>query len=353
MDHEELQGYYLRIVSGYTLVETSNVVYKIYDPRINEQFLGRNFYQKVLLELVSKGVPTEDQAMILLRDKGLWSDEKDQQIKDLQSNLKKLNISLQDLQFKSVEKKAVTKYIEHTQMKIKELQIVKNSLLVNSAEFMARYELYKYYIYLLTRTLEDKRVWASWTEFTHTNTVFINYLVNEAYASNNIDETVVRKLARSEPWRSTWLAAVKTGDLFGRPTTELTDYQRALVGWSMIYDNAYESPDCPSIDIIDNDILFDKWLESQSEKRKKESVDADNIIKNSRIRNAGEVFIMADSQEDAEKVYKLNDPVAMSSVKTRENKLKEKGTLREIDLPDVRKRLQMESNNLLKDKFKG
>jgi hypothetical protein len=218
---------------------------------------------------------------------------------------------------------------------------------------MARYELYKYYVFLSTKGLNDQKIWNTWGEFQQTDTALVNYLVNEAYASNNINETVIRKLARSEPWRSAWLAGVKTGNLFNRPTTEMTDYQRALVGWSLIYDNAFENPDCPSTEVVDNDILFDKWLESQAAKREKESINADNFIRNEKIRNAGEVFLMADSQEDAEKVYKLNNPIAMSSVKTREGKLKKEGKLKETDLPDVRTRLQMEANNLFKDHRKN
>ena len=174
-------------------------------------------------------------------------------------------------------------------------------MITHSAEYLANLDRYKYFAFLLTYNLNDNRVFSNWEEFNCSDEKLINKLINEAYLNSDINEANIRKLARSEPWRSIWISSCKVGNLFDKPQCEMSDYQKMLVSWSLIYDNVFEHPDCPGDSVIDNDEALDAWLKSQSDERAKQrdQNNADNFLKNDKIRNSGEVGIVVDSVEDA------------------------------------------------------
>lgn len=353
MTYHELQGLYLRIVSGITIVEYEGKEYHVYDPKTKYQLWGRKYYNKVYEKLISEGCLNECQCEALLIEKGSWSVEQEQRVKDLEENLKKFNQQLPLLEFKSNEKKTVVRYIEVTKAEISRLNKIKNALLANSAEYIARLEVYKRYLFWLAHNEYGNRIWETWYSFCQADSNFINILLTEAYLENDLNDTNIRALARNEPWRSTWLTSCKTGHLFPHANCDMTDYQRTLVSWSLIYDNAFEHPECPSYDVIQNDVLFDQWMLEQSEKRKKESQKRpEDFITNSAIKNSQEIGIVVDSPEDAKRIYALNDPLSMQTVKSREKTIVEKGVAKETDMPDVRHRLQMMLNNQQIDHIK-
>lgn len=105
------------------------------------------------------------------------------------------------------------------------------------------------------------------------DTVLVAKLLNLYYDSRIADEAEIRKLARSPIWRIRWLGSKKNGGvktLFGRDMYDITLDQFRLVYWSQIYDSAFESLDSPSDEVVENDKLFDQWLEDQANKRKQE-----------------------------------------------------------------------------------
>ena len=354
MKFAELQKLYLRICCACTIINLNDVVYFIYDPSSGDQLLGVHYYEQVYDTLVTNGVMTETQCELLLKQKGQWSVEEDDKIKTLQDNLEKLNIRLGELEFKSTEKKSVLNYIDLTKAELNRLAHKKQSLLVNSAEYIAKLETYKYYLFLLTFDQNKKRMWTDWKTFCDLPNTFVSYLITKAYVDNDLIETNIRRLARNEPWRSTWLLASKTGRLFDRAAQDITDYQRNLVTWSIIYDNALEHPDSPSTEIMENDLLFDQWLETQSRKRREAAgKKSEDFITNTNIRNSQEIGIVVDSIEDAKKVFDLNDSNAKSIIRSRDAKLKTEGTVSEVHMPDVKQRLQLLINNNMMEVGRG
>jgi hypothetical protein len=100
------------------------------------------------------------------------------------------------------------------------------------------------------------------------------------YGEAIVDEKQIRQLARSGYWRAKWVGSKKNRGvktLFDREMYDLTTDQFRLVYWSQIYDSAFESMEPPSDDIVENDKLFDRWLDEQHQKyqqeRKKSSFD--------------------------------------------------------------------------------
>ena len=347
MDYEELYQLYLRVILGRVIIEDSNRVFVLYDPKPNDVLLGNFIQNKNLENLILNDVSTEDQLNQILIEKGLWSEDKDKHLELLNSNLKTAEESLPDLEFKSNEKKRVLGFIEEIKIKIRNLQDIKNALMINSAEYLSRYETYKYYLQILTTDIYGNKIWPTKESFCKEDNNLINRLIANGYFGANISEEKIRKLARSEPWRSTWIAAGKCGQLFPFSFTEMTEYQQALVRWSIIYDNAFESSDPPSWSVVDNDAEFNIWLKNQAEKIKRESdgKGVDSLIKNEKIRNAGEIGIVVDSFEDAQRVYNLNSPEGKKIIQAREKKIISSGEVLDHHLPDFKLRVQLAKNN--------
>ena len=82
-----------------------------------------------------------------------------------------------------------------------------------------------------------------------------------------------------------------------------------------------------------------------------------NIIGNSKISNADEVFIMTDPSS-AKDVNQLNDPIARANQKSRLKELRSrekagKSMTKHSKLKDVKQRVQMEANSKFSKNMKG
>jgi hypothetical protein len=118
-----------------------------------------------------------------------------------------------------------------------------------------------------------------------------------------------------------------------------------------MYDNIYEHPECPDEMIIaDNDAL-DGWMIVQ--KQKNESNKKESQMNNSlgKAKNSGEVFIMADSNDDIESIYSMNTAESANDLKAKMDYIsKTGGTIAETELPDVKRKISMTIAQLNKGK---
>jgi hypothetical protein len=76
--------------------------------------------------------------------------------------------------------------------------------------------------------------------------------------------------------------------------------------------------------------------------------DGEEVIANAKVRNSEEIFIVADTIEDAKKVIALNDDIGKAVQKQRFAHLKKHHQVSEGQMPDTQRRLQMEQTNLFK-----
>jgi len=343
-----------RIVCGYTVCWFMDEEIFVHDPSSFEIYRADKYYEEIYNRLLEQGIPSEERMLAMLTEKGLWNKTKEKQIIDLNDNLHKLRKQLPLLTFRSAEKKQVEAYISVTEEKIKNLENIKNSNFFHTAEYLANIEKFKYLLFFLAKKPCGKRIWFDMTEFNQIENSKLNYLIASSFFNKDINEKSIREVARTEPWRSIWLGAVKVGNLFSKPLTEITEYQKMLVTWSIVYDNVYESMDCPSDDVIQNDDLLDQWFTENSEKRKKEKGQSNSLgISNSKIANAQEIGIVVDSLEDAQNVYNLNSNNTIAELKRDYEVLNKKGELTAGNLPSVRKQLKMQANELNKQGIKN
>jgi hypothetical protein len=122
-----------------------------------------------------------------------------------------------------------------------------------------------------------------------------------------------------------------------------------------MYDSAYQHPECPPDTVFEDDDMFDGWMIKQrreNEKNKNKNR-TEKMLEGRKLDKAGEVFIMANSQEEAEQIYGLNDNNARHIIKER-NQVILQSTEQIVDaaLPDVQRNIILQTNQQFKDSRK-
>ena len=181
--------------------------------------------------------------------------------------------------------------------------------------------------------------------------------IMDTYSYHAINTETFRKIARTNPWRAMWASGKAGGEVFGRPSCKLDTNQLGLCSYSNMYDNVYESPESPKEAIVEDDDCLDGWFTVQKRKfeKQKKEMSQNDVVKNSKIAQSDEVFLMADNQYDAQEIYGMNDPLARSTIKQRQNQIKgADGDLIHLrDLNDVKQDNQMARIEATKSKMGG
>jgi hypothetical protein len=204
--------------------------------------------------------------------------------------------------------------------------------------------------YILINSLFDinnKRIFNSINDTDHIKLSNISSIIS----SNSIDIEDFRSIARSEIWRNYWSA--NKDRLFDKPTINWTDEQKTLVVITKMYDGAYEHPECPPDKVFEDDDAFDGWslFQKEENERLRSKGRAEKMLQGKNLDKAQEVFIVANSQEEAKDVYNLNDNIGRSIIRERNNVvLNSTNPIKDANLPDVQRNLMMEGNKKIMER---
>jgi len=144
----------------------------------------------------------------------------------------------------------------------------------------------------------------------------------------------IRELARTEPWRPIWSnSKEKAVQGVGY---EWTDEQRAIISYSRMYDSIYDNPECPSDEILEDDDILDGWLINlrRTREKDKKTSELENWL-GDKYKDAGEVFLPASNQENAQEIFDLNSEHMRQLKAQRDKAIRDRGVLNEAELPDV------------------
>jgi len=318
-------------------------------PTREQVYIAQEIYLEQMREAELQGAFTEEALLEWMYEEGNWDASKQKLLTTLPKDIEEWKIKLFRATFRSEEKKTIRLYLD-----------------------AARSALY--------RTLEERHKWDHlscagvagmarsrylmgcslyWTngapvfnhdEFWEESCELLDHAM-KAWSKERIGEDAFREIARTDPWRSIWSTRKSEPSLFGVPSVDYTEEQRGLIGWSLLYDSVYEHPERPADDIIEDNDALDGWLIEQRREQEKRvnKVSAEDLIGNEKIRNSSEVFLVAETIKDAEKVDNLNDPHAKSIKKRRFEHLKKKGTVSESDMPDTKQNLRAQTHSQFMD----
>jgi hypothetical protein len=135
----------------------------------------------------------------------------------------------------------------------------------------------------------------------------------------------------------------------------MTTEQKAIVVWSSIYDNIGESPDCPHSTILDDDDMLDGWLIIQRQTREKDQKQkrGTEFTGNQKIAGAQEVYLPAQTEQDAKDISDLNQGYGERVRRSRLAQVEREGRVPLMKFDDMKQRLQIEATQKLSSQFKG
>lgn len=342
--YEDLRNKLLQVSSAKYYIEYMGGTFAYNEPSLELESEAYCKYKIFYNRAINEGFLTQDGERELLMKNMIWSDADDRDMERMVEDAKKLRTGRSQYKFQSNKLKSIDAASKRLEEEITELLLRKNSFLSQTANYQAMQDKFQFLLKSCVEDLHGRLIWPTQEDLDLDQDMQrVNFLISKIFYERIFPESEIRKLARNEPWRTTWRLSVKTGTpLFNRSASEFTRTQSDLCHWSILYDSVYESMECPSSDVIEDDDLLNQWFVEQYEK-KEGGETSSNGPTNDRIAQAQEVFIKVDTPEDAKKVYEtMNTPESRRIIQSRQKALFDKGQLREDELPDVKRNISMQ-----------
>jgi hypothetical protein len=335
-----------RIIQGRLRYKVRDgLVLYIQEPTPELIYDSHEIYDDVYNECYWKGIYVQEEIIPILLENDYWSPHDDREAERLQKEIDQKKVEA----FQNFVKK---KILRNLKMQIYNLEKKWHILLMKRGSLdhvtcSGCAELARTY-WLISKTTYCNGELYDWSDCSITDAANFK-------AKNPISETMYRRIARSEVWRGMWSSGKGT-NIFGVPFSRITKQQARLCMYAKMYDNVHESPEAPSDKLIEDDICLDGWFIHQRKKheKQKKANQVDGMIGNDKIRNAGEVFVMAEDKQDAGEIYDLNDGFARGTIKQREAQLKQsEGQINFTELADVKQDIEIQRTQKIKDHYKG
>jgi hypothetical protein len=335
-----------RVRSGIYYVNYKNYKLKVLQPTIEGELDLNEVYLSSYYRASQDGLKTEEEMLQWMVDHDLWSIEEDEKMEKISKDIEKLKREIYNARNNQHLRETIRSYIRTAESALRKLEDKKNFYHSNTCEGVASSD--KMFAFIEQNTLWNNLIY----DFKDENGPSISYVLN-SYYSQILPERTVRYLARTEPWRSFWLLhSSNLLNLFNNNSRELSVDQRNVFIWSKMYDSVYESMDCPSDFVIEDDDMLDGWFLLQKEKREKAKAENELNSLSEKTKNADEVFLIPKSQQDLDRINSMNDTQAKMVKKQRETLIKQKGTVSQLDFMDEKLKIGAMAREKFKDNFR-
>lgn len=312
-----------QVLAGVIECDCAGRTYYISSAKPILKLQAQNVYERTYEECRLDGMPTDEEVILTMTAAGVWTFEENQEFNSLNLIIDNIKVDM------------FNKYAAFQSKQVERLRATLNKNRKRYAELFAKRHSNDYY------TCEGQAILEK-TRFLICNSIYFNeekisanalddWIISkivEIYMSNKPSEGDIRQLSNYDGWRSIWTCN-KIGEVFGVPAVLLTDEQKSLVGWSKLYDNIAEHPESPSKEVINDDDLLDGWLIIQQSKTQNKEVNV----------GSGEIYIPAETKEDAARIYSKNSMDSRLVQKQRLGMIKKRGVVGEENMPDSK--LQM------------
>lgn len=340
-----------RIVSKEHKISIKGTDYKIVCPSNEIRLQSMDLYNYILKSnRFSPFYLTDKQCLALLVKNKLCSLDIDKNLKEMEKTIENAKVDLYKsaLNLELCEKNR--KKLKLLKAKFLDMMnkrhLFDHLTLKGFAEMVKRQFIIKETLYYLN----GSKVWDNEEDID----VFLLEHIANKILSESISQTDIREIARTEPWRTYW--SIKKTGVFGDDVFNLTEEQKSLILLSKMYDSVFEHPESPTNEIINDDDMLDGWLVSQQREREKEKMSKqidDKLKKNKSGREADEVFLVANSEEQFDKINSMNDSQAQIIKKQREAVIKRDGKVTDSKFLDRKNQIQQQSNRQFIQSVKG
>ena len=319
-----------RIIQGRLRIKLGDLVLYIYEPSNDLKEESFDVYDEALKIAYFNGCYVQREVDELLIDFDFWNPIDEQRLKDLEDNqLEDAKVEAYRNFFDKRKLSTIKRKIRRIESDIYGLRAKKKQLDHLTCDSIAAFTRR---VWLFERCTKNKD-----NEPYDFKQISVSRVL-DLYAENQIPVDVLRKIARSEPWRSMWATSRKRGNAFKGNSCDFNDLQLGLSSWTIMYENLSENPDQPKDEIIEDDDCLDGWfiLEKRKREKEKKEKEVEDLLQNPKIANSQEVFLMANNQQQAKDIMSLNDVHGQNIIRQRNQQIaNHEGDMHFKDLKDV------------------
>lgn len=340
MDNKNIALYLSRILSGYYTFIYNKQKYKLIYPDMYVKYEAELYAQEIYNENKFNDWISDEEIVDFLISIGLWTFDGDKSLEKISKDIENTKVEL----YQSVLNPNKTKFIRKQLNNLNQLYNQKYEIR-HSFDHMT-IEGYSNQLksqYILLHSIYNLNRDLVFNINDHVDYRMMNDITN-IINSNSIDIKIFREIARSDSWRSYWSANKER--VFDKSTINWSDEQKTLIIITKMYDSAYDHPECPTDDVINDDDMFDGWMifQRRENEKNKSKNRSEKLLKDKKLGNAQEIFLVANSQEEAQNIYNLNEDSSRGIIAERQSAIVPDIEIKDSDLPDVQRKLIMETN---------
>ena len=341
-----------RICTGKVYLNIDGKLYSISNPNKDQKALAEMVYLETLNDSRFSDLITREQADQRLAERGIWLPHNNEELEKLNDYLESQKIELYENLYNDRKKRQLRSKIKSIKNGINKSIIKKFSLDHMTLEAHAENCRSDFLKAICIRSATNEQIYS-----------YNNWEINDNYILQRflsfIERNVLsaedyRDICRTEPFRSSW--SISKTSCFGVCPSEFSNDQKNLIMYSRMYDNVYENPERPSDEVIEDDDMLDGWFaklrRDAEQERKQREVDAILNKKGVGKDGKGEMFVVSNSAEEANKIRGLNNINQRMKMRQREAAVQQKGSVEEQNLPDVKLELRSEAMKQMADRFK-
>lgn len=300
-----------RLFSGYYYVKFKDDKFKVVLPDVFINNKADRFYDKILDEIKfdnSEYWLSEDKRFFILNHHNIWNQDKQKDIDTALKDLDKMKIQLYKNFWSKDTRDLIKDKIKQIKDEIKDLHhqkytfyeftkesyatVMKNRYIIKNTVY------YKGRLFLKDKTVPYRK-----------RLLYLNKIMGMIEELSTED---IRECIHSETWKSVWDSA--RSRIFGKPVVKCNDEQKVAINFAQTIDNIRKHPKCPNNDVIEDSDALDGWILFQNEEHEKEAKKAE-IESKIKDKNAGEVFVMAQNQQEIKDIMALNDPLTRKDIR--------------------------------------
>lgn len=327
------------LIAGIAIFKIGKKYVYMKPPSAEDKAFADFFSQEQYDDAIIDGIWTQQDAEKYLKSIEFFSDEEENNVNAINENIDNMRVDYFNHFYNSQTKEYIKKNIEKQREKQAEFFDKKYILYDKTCEYIRDYSKTSILIQGNAFLQNNSSAYLSFP-------ISILYNKYTSTVTNILKE--IRLVAKNPEWKQRWFFLKEK--TFNNDPSNLTDWQISLLSWCNFYENIYQSTDCPSEEIIDDDIALDGWSIVQRRKRKEEEKkrSAEKMLPQN-MKNSGEVFIPVKNIREAQDVMNLNNAESKTKIKMLKHDLDKNPEIKESDLTSTKQELRMQFNKMQKE----
>lgn len=319
-----------KILSGKVFLKIDGSIILIgpfsFDDYYRAEIYGQEVYDLEFLE----GSLTDDERIPLLRENGWWTDEDEIDLAKIPKIIEQMKLDYFNSFYYDDTRSYIKSNIQIQENRMHLLLEKKNYLYKGTCEH-ARDQATLFHLIENCSTYQD----GSRVDFEK----FSIHTLMSRYNSEVLTDNEIRQIAKSSRFRNMWSAHKEE---LCRDCSSVM--KTTLINWAKVYDNVWESAECPDENIVQDDIALDGWFvfrrRKHNEEKKKQS--AEDRTKG--MSNANEIFMSAKNIQEMQAIYNMNSEEAKHKLKQLNQDLQVHGSIEDQHLTSVKQEVAMIAN---------